>query len=72
MKISNYNKFNNYRPISLNGLYECNKDVLNNLEYNIKNIIDIEAPITLNILKQRLRGALNVKKFTYYRCFKRL
>lgn len=64
MKISNYNKFNNYRPISLNGLYECNKDVLNNLEYNIKNIIDIEAPITLNILKQRLREALNVKKIS--------
>jgi len=45
-------------------MYEGNSEVLANLEDNILNIINVEAPITLNTLKQRLREAFNVKKIS--------
>lgn len=64
MQTKDYIKFENYRMISLNGMYEMDVNVLDNLLYNIKNIVETEAPITLNILKQRLRDALNVKKIS--------
>lgn len=62
MKTINYNKFSDFKPISLDSMY--NKTCIENLDYNLEQIINIEAPITLNILKERLRNALNVKKIS--------
>lgn len=59
-----YKKISSYLPITLEGIYKGVDEVLNNLEINIKNIIDIEAPITLNTLKARLREAFGVKKIS--------
>lgn len=59
-----YCKIENYLPISLEGIYKGDSQTLNNLEINIKNIIDVEAPLTLNTLKARLREAFGVKKIS--------
>ena len=64
LKTINYSKVNNYAPISLDGIYKGDAVTLNNLKLNIKTIVDIEAPITLNTLKARLREAFNVKKIS--------
>ena len=60
----NYVKINSYLPISLDGIYKGDVETLNNLEKNIKNIIEIEAPLTLNTLKARLREAFGIKKIS--------
>ena len=57
LKTVNYKKVNNYLPVTLEGIYKNNAETLHNLEINIKNIIEVEAPITLNTLKARLREA---------------
>ena len=59
-----YCKIENHLPISLEGIYKGDSQTLNNLEINIKNIIDVEAPLTLNTLKARLREAFGVKKIS--------
>lgn len=59
-----YCKIENYLPISLEGIYKGDSQTLNNFEINIKNIIDVEAPLTLNTLKARLREAFGVKKIS--------
>ena len=64
MKTKDYVKFQSYKPITLEGMYEGNQTILNNLDYNLESIINTEAPITLNTLKQRLREAFNVKKIS--------
>ena len=64
MKTVDYFKYTDFKFISLDGMYEGNSEILANLEDNIINIINIEAPITLNTLKQRLREAFNVKKIS--------
>lgn len=64
MRTKDYVKYTNFKSISLDGMYEGNSEVLANLEDNILNIINVEAPITLNTLKQRLREAFNVKKIS--------
>ena len=64
LKTENYVKVNDYLPISLDGIYKGDSQTLNNLKLNIKNIVDVEAPITLNTLKARLREAFGVKKIS--------
>lgn len=64
LKTINYIKFKDFKPISLDGLYKGEAVVLSNLKYNIKMIIETEAPITVNILKARLREAFGVKKIS--------
>ena len=64
LKEVKYVKFNNFKPISLEGIYSGDETTLNNLDYNIEEIIKCEAPITLNTLKARLREAFNVKKIS--------
>ena len=64
MRTKDYVKYTNFKSISLDGMYEGNSEVLANLEDNILNIINVEAPITLNTFKQRLREAFNVKKIS--------
>lgn len=62
MQIKDYQEFKDYKKISLTGIYEG--VLINNLDYNLENIIKVEAPITLNTLKQRLREELDVKKIS--------
>lgn len=64
LNTKDYIRTENFLPISLEGMYKNNLDVIHNLEENIKNIVDIEAPITLNTLKARLREAFGVKKIS--------
>lgn len=64
MKTKEYVKFNNFKPITLEGIYSGDITILNNLKYNIEQIVNTEAPITMNILKARLREAFNVKKIS--------
>ena len=59
-----YVKFNNFKPITLEGIYKGDLVTLNNLDFNIESIVNLEAPITLNTLKARLREAFNVKKIS--------
>ena len=62
LKEIKYIKFNNYKPITLDGIYKGDSVTLSNLDFNINEIVNTEAPITLNTLKARLREAFNVKK----------
>lgn len=64
LKTKEYVKVSVFLPISLDGIYKGDAKTLNNLEENIKNIINIEAPLTLNTLKARLREAFGVKKIS--------
>ena len=64
LKTVKYIKYHNYLPISLDGIYKGEEVALNNLKDNIKSIIEVEAPITLNTLKARLREAFRVKKIS--------
>ncbi len=64
MKQARYNRFNNLIPLSLDSLYEGNQKTYNDLKQNIKNVIEVEAPLTLNTLKARLREAFNVAKIS--------
>ena len=59
-----YMRFNEYKPITLDGMYNGDTATLANLDYNLEGIITTEAPITLNTLKQRLREAFGVKKIS--------
>ena len=64
LKEINYKKFNSYKPITLDGIYKGDLQTLSNLDFNINEIVNTEAPITLNTLKARLREAFNVKKIS--------
>lgn len=64
MKTKNYLVFDGGKPITLEGFYNNDVQTLKNLDYNLEGIISVEAPITLNMLKQRLREQLNVKKIS--------
>ena len=64
MKKVEYVKCNNFYYLSLNGLYSNDYDSLKNLDLNILRIIEMESPISLNMLKARLREAMNVKKIS--------
>ena len=64
LKEIKYKKFNNYKPITLDGIYKGDLQTLSKLDFNINEIVNTEAPITLNTLKARLREAFNVKKIS--------
>jgi len=50
--------------MDLNSMYEGNTNTLENLDKNLLSIVNTEAPITLNLLKARLREAFNVAKIS--------
>ncbi len=54
----------NLRKISLEDLYNSSEIALSDLAYDIKTIVETEAPITFNILKERLRQCLNIGKIS--------
>lgn len=64
MKQVQYKRFNNLIPLTLDSLYEGNQKTYNDLKQNIKNVIEVEAPVTLNTLKARLREAFGVAKIS--------
>lgn len=64
MKKVNYVRCNDLKYINLNGLYNQDYDSLKNLDYTILKVIEVESPISLNILKARLREAMNIKKIS--------
>ena len=59
-----YRRFNNLKKMTLDDLYEGNPNTLSALKENIFNIVDMEAPLTLNTLKARLREAFGVAKIS--------
>lgn len=63
LKIKKY-EFSDILPMTLDGMYDGDINILNKLDKNLISIIETEAPITLNTLKQRLRMAFNVKKIS--------
>ena len=50
--------------MTLDDLYQGNSCTLEALKENIYNIVDMEAPLTLNTLKARLREAFGVAKIS--------
>ncbi len=62
--VKDYVMSNNLRKISLEDLYNSSEIALSDLAYDIKTIIETEAPITFNILKERLRQCLNIGKIS--------
>ena len=50
--------------MTLDDLYQGNSNTLEALKENIYNIVDMEAPLTLNTLKARLREAFGVAKIS--------
>ena len=59
-----YKRFNNLKKMTLDDLYNGNPTTLEALKENIFNVVDMEAPVTLNTLKARLREAFNVAKIS--------
>ena len=59
-----YRRFNNLVKMTLDDLYQGNPKTLSDLKGNIYNIVDVEAPLTLNTLKARLREAFGVAKIS--------
>lgn len=64
MKQVEYVKCENFNFLTLNGLYNGDYDSLKNLDLNILRIIEMESPISLNMLKARLREAMDIKKIS--------
>ncbi|MCR5461549.1 MAG: hypothetical protein K6E87_00620 [bacterium] len=58
-----YNKAKLYY-MDLNSLYEGNEEAFSLLDKNLLNIVNTEAPITMNIVKARLREAFNIGKIS--------
>lgn len=62
--MASYKRFNNLIKMTLDDLYQGNSCTLEALKENIYNIVDVEAPLTLNTLKARLREAFGVAKIS--------
>lgn len=62
--IKNYFKCDEMVKIKLEDLYAGNSFALEKLDYNLQAIVCTEAPITLNIIKERLRESFGVKKIS--------
>jgi hypothetical protein len=64
MKTINYERCNNLIHITLDNMYSGDPNTIRALDENLTNIINTEAPLTLNTLKARLREAFDVKKIS--------
>lgn len=60
----NYLRCTDYVKLNLDAMYEGNQKTLKDLDYDLENIINTEAPITYNILKERLRECFGIKKIS--------
>lgn len=54
----------NLKHVSLEDLYNSSEVALSNLANDIKLIVETEAPLTFNTLKERLRQCLNIGKIS--------
>lgn len=59
-----YLKCEDFIPLDLDMMYAGSIEVLKKLDNDLENIINTEAPITYNILKERLRECFNIKKIS--------
>ena len=64
MKKVKYVRYSNLKYVNLDGLYNQDYTSLKNLDDNILKVIEVESPISLNILKARLREAMDIKKIS--------
>ena len=64
MKKVEYVRCNDLKFINLNGLYNEDYTSLKNLDYTILKVIEVEAPISMSMLKARLREAMEIKKIS--------
>ena len=63
MNVVKYNKAKLYY-MDLNSLYEGNEKAFELLDKNLVNIVNSEAPVTMNTVKARLREAFNIGKIS--------
>ena len=63
MKTIKYN-YANLKKMDLNSLYDGNLRTIELLEENILEVVRVEAPVTMNTLKARLREAFNIGKIS--------
>ena len=68
MKTIDYKRCNDLIHITLDNMYEGSKLTIDSLDKNLINIINTEAPITLNTLKifKNLHPKKNLHHFVYY------
>ena len=59
-----YIKCEDYIGLNLDMMYARDAKTLKNLDYDLESIINTEAPITYNILKERLRECFGIKKIS--------
>ena len=64
MKTVNYVRCNELTHITLDNMYSGDPNTMKILDKNITNIINTEAPLTLNTLKARMRESFDVKKIS--------
>ena len=63
-KTKEYYKCDEFKHIDLDSLYNGDPNSYELLDYDLNAIIYVEAPITLNILKERMREVFDVKKIS--------
>ena len=63
MNTKKYN-FAVLKKMDLNSLYDGSQATLKALDDNLVSIINTEAPITMNLVKARLREAFNIGKIS--------
>lgn len=59
-----YFKCSDYKHINLDLLYLGDMNAYDTLDYDLNAIIYVEAPITMNILKERMREVFEIKKIS--------
>lgn len=60
----NYLRCDEIKNIKLEQIYSNNDIAIKDLDYNLESIISTEAPICLDLLKERLREAFNIGKIS--------
>ena len=64
MKTQDYKRFTSLKQLTLDDIYNNLNGVVDVLDFNIANVIECEAPLTLNTLKARMREAFDVAKIS--------
>lgn len=65
MEVKQRNYFRDEYPhLTLDSLYNGESEAISKLDYILEAIITTEAPITLNLLKERLREVFDIKKIS--------
>ncbi len=59
-----YMRCSDYIVLNLDLMYEGDSKTIANLDYDLENIVNTEAPLTYNTLKERLRECFQIKKIS--------